>query len=101
MIDLYHLIDVLISYLRQGEATTTQRQFSERVHIDDVGSLMNALGFYPTKRDMDHMINEIKYGNAASSSEITTEISINDVIRCTYNLLTYLTCVLICVLQCL
>ncbi|KAJ3049757.1 hypothetical protein HK102_012421, partial [Quaeritorhiza haematococci] len=45
----------------QGEDTTARRQITDRVSLDQVPNIMQAMGFFPTEEGINDMINEIKY----------------------------------------
>ena len=44
----------------KGEQTTQSRTLDGKIPLEEVGGVMCALGYYPTQKEIDNMINEIK-----------------------------------------
>jgi Ca2+-binding EF-hand superfamily protein len=64
----------------QGEDAATTRLISDTVDIAEVPSIMQAMGFYPTEREIEDMLNEIKFSSLAKG-ELVESISFADLIK--------------------
>ena len=53
----------------QGEETTEPRRISGRVPISELGSLMRALGYYPSEREIDELMHEARAAQQVAGGE--------------------------------
>ena len=44
------------------------------VPVEDVAALCRALGFFPTDREIEDMVNEVRYSNYVNTGQLQTEI---------------------------
>jgi hypothetical protein len=65
----------------QGEDVTESRIIHRRVDMDQVPSAMRALGFYPSQKQIDDILNEIKFWQAAETGELNSTISFDELLR--------------------
>ena len=60
-----------------------ERIVSDTVSIDEIPSIMQAMGFYPSKQEIYDMINEVKYGKISDGGTVpVTDINLDDLIKC-------------------
>ena len=65
----------------QGEESTDLRLISKKVLIEQVPSLMQALGYYPTEKEIEDLMNEIKFDHVSESGEIAQSITIEELVK--------------------
>ena len=54
---------------------------SNKIPLDDVPTVCRALGFYPTEREIEDMMNEIKYSNYVNTGQLETDIVLEDFLQ--------------------
>ena len=64
-----------------GQHTTAERQITGTITLSEIPNMMRALGFYPTKFEIDRMCNEVKYATFLETGKAETQISLNDFIK--------------------
>ncbi|NXG24874.1 CF251 protein, partial [Grallaria varia] len=67
--------------LSQGVETLEDRQVSTHIPLEQIPSVMRAIGFYPSEEEMEEMINEVKFSKYADAGEEVTEINLEDFIK--------------------
>jgi cilia- and flagella-associated protein 251 len=67
--------------ISQGEDAATTRLIQDTVSITEVPSIMQAMGFYPSEKEIEDMINEVRYSAVTEGALIET-ISFGDLIKC-------------------
>ncbi|KAI8804403.1 WD40-repeat-containing domain protein [Cladochytrium replicatum] len=65
----------------QGENAMDTRQITDRVDIDQVPLIMQAVGFYPTEQQIEDMINEVKYRDVERTGELLHSVTFDELIR--------------------
>jgi hypothetical protein len=68
----------------QGEDARKDRKISDTVKLSEVPYIMQAMGFYATKQEIDDMLNEVKYSkitDGTSDAEVDT-INFSELIKC-------------------
>ncbi|NXS27133.1 CF251 protein, partial [Pomatostomus ruficeps] len=65
----------------QGIDTLENRQVSTHIPLEEIPSVMRAIGFYPSEEEIEEMINEVKFSKYADTGELVTEINLGDFIK--------------------
>uniref|UniRef100_U3K3B1 Cilia- and flagella-associated protein 251 n=1 Tax=Ficedula albicollis TaxID=59894 RepID=U3K3B1_FICAL len=65
----------------QGIITLERRQVSTHIPLEEIPSVMRAIGFYPSEEEIEEMINEVKFSKYADTGEEVTEINLEDFIK--------------------
>ncbi|NWS32677.1 CF251 protein, partial [Polioptila caerulea] len=65
----------------QGIQTLESRQVSTHIPLEEIPSVMRAIGFYPSEEEIGDMINEVKFSKYADTGEEVTEINLEDFIK--------------------
>lgn len=65
----------------QGENTKDDREIGDTVDVSQIESLMQAVGYYPTKEECNNMICEVKYSEAESSNQIKSSLTFPELIK--------------------
>ncbi|XP_064248583.1 cilia- and flagella-associated protein 251 isoform X2 [Passer domesticus] len=65
----------------QGIKTLETRQVSTHIPLEEIPSVMRAIGFYPSEEEIEEMINEVKFSEYADTEEEVTEINLDDFIK--------------------
>ncbi|NXM36337.1 CF251 protein, partial [Oxyruncus cristatus] len=65
----------------QGTNTLENRQVSTHIPLEEIPSVMRAIGFYPSEEEIEEMINEVKFSKYVDSGEQVTEINLEDFIK--------------------
>jgi len=60
----------------QGEDSMETRKVEGKVPLEELPSIMRAIGFYPTEEEITNMINETRYKNFMISGETKNEINL-------------------------
>eukprot|EP01041_Mallomonas_annulata_P010368 gene10368-21631_t len=60
----------------QGEDSMEPRHISGRVPLEELSSLMRAVGFYPTEEEISNMINEVRYKYFMLTGETQSDINL-------------------------
>jgi Ca2+-binding EF-hand superfamily protein len=61
-----------------------ERIVGDSVSLKEIPPIMQAMGFYPSKQEIDDMVNEVKYEKFADGETIpVTDIKMDDLIKCT------------------
>ncbi|KFQ26000.1 WD repeat-containing protein 66, partial [Merops nubicus] len=64
-----------------GIDTLETRQVSTHIPLEEIPSVMRAMGFYPSEEEIEEMINEIKFSKYADTGEQVTKINLEDFIK--------------------
>lgn len=51
------------------------------IPVEDIPSMVRAIGYYPSEEEVESMVNEVKYKNFTSTGEIEEVIKLNDFIK--------------------
>ncbi|NXA93805.1 CF251 protein, partial [Melanocharis versteri] len=70
-----------VQLCRQGIKTLENRQVSTHIPVEEIPSVMRAIGFYPSEEETEEMINEVKFSKYADTGEEVTEINLGDFIK--------------------
>ncbi|XP_056360609.1 cilia- and flagella-associated protein 251 [Oenanthe melanoleuca] len=70
-----------IQLCSQGIITLERRQVSTHIPLEEIPSVMRAIGFYPSEEEIEEMINEVKFSKYADTREEVTEINLEDFIK--------------------
>ncbi|GBG32283.1 Cilia- and flagella-associated protein 251 [Hondaea fermentalgiana] len=65
----------------QGEETTSPRRAEGRVPLREIPSLMRALSFYPSEKQIEDMCVEVRYADFASTARTRDTINLEDLVR--------------------
>ncbi|NWU15281.1 CF251 protein, partial [Cephalopterus ornatus] len=65
----------------QGMNTLENRQVSTHIPLEEIPSVMRAIGFYPSEEEIEEMINEVKFSKYVDAGEQVTEINLGDFIK--------------------
>ncbi|XP_027545287.1 cilia- and flagella-associated protein 251 isoform X1 [Neopelma chrysocephalum] len=65
----------------QGTNTLENRQVSTHIPLEEIPSVMRAIGFYPSEEEIEEMINEVKFSKYMDGGEQVTEINLEDFIK--------------------
>ncbi|NXJ95248.1 CF251 protein, partial [Corythaixoides concolor] len=64
-----------------GIDTLETRQVSTHIPLEEIPSVMRAMGFYPSEEEIEEMINEVKFSKYADTGEQVTKINLGDFIK--------------------
>ncbi|NXA17425.1 CF251 protein, partial [Ibidorhyncha struthersii] len=64
-----------------GIETLEPRQVSTHIPLEEIPSVMRAMGFYPSEEKIEEMINEVKFSKYVDTGEQVTKINLGDFIR--------------------
>ncbi|NXW60505.1 CF251 protein, partial [Eurystomus gularis] len=64
-----------------GIDTLETRQVSTRIPLEEIPSVMRAIGFYPSEEKIEEMINEVKFSKYVDTGEQVTKINLGDFIK--------------------
>ncbi|NWZ64354.1 CF251 protein, partial [Acrocephalus arundinaceus] len=70
-----------VQLCRQGIDTLEERQVSTHIPLEEIPSVMRAIGFYPSEEEIEEMINEVKFSKYADTGEVVTKINLGDFIK--------------------
>ncbi|NXR49132.1 CF251 protein, partial [Hippolais icterina] len=70
-----------VQLCRQGIDTLEERQVSTHIPLEEIPSVMRAIGFYPSEEEIEEMINEVKFSKYADTGEEVTKINLGDIIK--------------------
>eukprot|EP00163_Fabomonas_tropica_P000349 TRINITY_DN10213_c0_g1_i2.p1 TRINITY_DN10213_c0_g1~~TRINITY_DN10213_c0_g1_i2.p1 ORF type:complete len:827 (-),score=176.13 TRINITY_DN10213_c0_g1_i2:228-2708(-) len=65
----------------QGENTTQDRHITGTVPLSEVPNLMRALGFYPTNREIEAILEESKFSKYDETGQYVTRIDMDEFVR--------------------
>ncbi|NWV90535.1 CF251 protein, partial [Machaerirhynchus nigripectus] len=65
----------------QGIDTMENRQVSTHIPLEEIPSVMRAIGFYPSEEEIEEMINEVRFSKYADTGEQVTKISLGDFLK--------------------
>ncbi|KAJ3335938.1 Cilia- and flagella-associated protein 251, partial [Kappamyces sp. JEL0680] len=66
----------------QGEDVSVDRIVGDTVRLDQVPSIMQGMGYYPSNQEIDDMLNEVKYGKLADGeTNPAVDINFDDLIK--------------------
>ncbi|NXD30493.1 CF251 protein, partial [Spelaeornis formosus] len=65
----------------QGIKTLEKRQVSTDIPLEEIPSVMRAIGFYPSEEEAEEMISEVKFSKYADTGEVVTKINLGDFIK--------------------
>ncbi|NWU21708.1 CF251 protein, partial [Dyaphorophyia castanea] len=65
----------------QGIDTMENRQVSTHIPLEEIPSVMRAIGFYPSEEEIEEMINEVKFSKYADTGEQVTKINLGDFLK--------------------
>uniref|UniRef100_A0A803YMV6 Cilia- and flagella-associated protein 251 n=1 Tax=Meleagris gallopavo TaxID=9103 RepID=A0A803YMV6_MELGA len=57
------------------------RQVSMYIPLEEIPSVMRAMGFYPSEEEIEEMINEVKFSEFVDTGEQVTKINLRDFIK--------------------
>lgn len=63
------------------EDTTKTRKLDGKVPINQLGNLMRAMGHYPTNKEIENMMNEVKFGHYTEDCEKVDRFDLNTFVR--------------------
>ncbi|NXU55191.1 CF251 protein, partial [Turnix velox] len=64
-----------------GIDTLETRQVSTWIPLEEIPSIMRAMGFYPSEEKIEEMINEVKFSEYVDTGEQVTKINLEDFIK--------------------
>ncbi|NXR09995.1 CF251 protein, partial [Semnornis frantzii] len=64
-----------------GVDTLETREVSTHIPLEEIPSVMRAMGFYPSEQKIEEMINEVKFSKYVDTGEQVTEINLEDFIK--------------------
>ncbi|NXS92617.1 CF251 protein, partial [Jacana jacana] len=64
-----------------GIDTLETRQVSTHISLEEIPSVMRAMGFYPSEEKIEDMINEVKFSEYVDTGEQVTKINLGDFIK--------------------
>ncbi|XP_011708199.1 PREDICTED: WD repeat-containing protein 66-like [Wasmannia auropunctata] len=67
--------------LHQGEITTEPRTVSDTVVVEQIPNLMRSIGYYPTNKELENIMAEIRYKRYAESGELVEAITFEEFVR--------------------
>ncbi|NWV62836.1 CF251 protein, partial [Malurus elegans] len=70
-----------VQLCRQGIDTMENRQVSTHIPLEEIPSVMRAIGFYPSEEEIEEMINEVKFSKYEDTGEEETKINLGDFIK--------------------
>jgi hypothetical protein len=82
--DFYRELEDYFYYAQlksQGENSTIARKISDRVSLDQVPFIMQAVGFYPSQREIEDMLNEVRFSGIEKNSGLVDSITFEDLIK--------------------
>ncbi|NXB19238.1 CF251 protein, partial [Rhagologus leucostigma] len=65
----------------QGIDTMENRQVSTHIPLEEIPSVMRAIGFYPSEEEIEEMINEVKFSKYVDTGEQVTKINLGDFLK--------------------
>ncbi|NXA03971.1 CF251 protein, partial [Sapayoa aenigma] len=65
----------------QGINTPENREVSTYIPVEEIPSVMRAIGFYPSEKEIEEMINEVKFSKCPDAGEQVTKINLGDFIK--------------------
>ncbi|NXD69860.1 CF251 protein, partial [Eolophus roseicapillus] len=65
----------------QGIDTLETRQVSTHIPLEEIPSVMRAMGFYPSEEEIEEMLNEVKFSKYVDTGEQVTKINLEDFIK--------------------
>lgn len=63
------------------ENTTKTRKLEGQVPVDQLPYLMRAMGYYPTKQEIQNMINEVRFSSYTDRGEPNLNVNLDTFIR--------------------
>ncbi|XP_037089440.1 cilia- and flagella-associated protein 251-like [Pollicipes pollicipes] len=82
--ELYQQLEDLVYYTElvcQGEDLLDERQVSQRVPLHCVTDILRAIGFFPAEKEVEDMINEVRYREYAETGQLVEEVNLDDIIQ--------------------
>ncbi|NWZ43661.1 CF251 protein, partial [Brachypodius atriceps] len=70
-----------VQLCRQGIDTLEKRQVSTHILLEEIPSVMRAIGFYPSEEEIEEMIHEVKFSKYVDNGEEVTKINLGDFIK--------------------
>ncbi|KFP24469.1 WD repeat-containing protein 66, partial [Colius striatus] len=64
-----------------GIDTLETRQVSTYIPLEEIPSVMRAMGFYPSEEQIEEMLNEVKFSKYVDTGEQVTRINLEDLIK--------------------
>ncbi|XP_054248891.1 cilia- and flagella-associated protein 251 [Indicator indicator] len=64
-----------------GVNTLETREVSTHIPLEEMPSVMRAMGFYPSEEKIEEMINEVKFSEYVDTGEQVTKINLEDFIK--------------------
>jgi cilia- and flagella-associated protein 251 len=69
----------------QGEDTMRSRHISPTVPLSQVPHILCGLGYYPTEREVEDLLNELKFINFVDTGEQVEEVTLDTIIKAYVN----------------
>ncbi|XP_071629045.1 cilia- and flagella-associated protein 251-like [Temnothorax longispinosus] len=76
MKDLFYYAQIL----HQGENTIAAKTITDTVVVEQIPNLMRAMGYYPTNKEIDNIMAEVRY-KYVETSKLVEEISFEEFVR--------------------
>ncbi|NXB99069.1 CF251 protein, partial [Orthonyx spaldingii] len=70
-----------VQLCNQGVNTRENRQVSTHIPLEEIPSVMRAIGFYPSEEEIEDMINEVRFSKYVDTGEEVTNINLGDFIK--------------------
>ena len=51
------------------------------VPLENISEMMQALGYYPTKKEIENMMNEVKYSEYLETGKFVTELNLSTFVK--------------------
>ena len=64
-----------------GEDNMAVRNLTGRIPLEEIPSLVRAIGYYPTEEEVGNMISEVRYGSFMITGELVNDIDMSTFIR--------------------
>ena len=77
MIDFFYYAQIRA----QGEQATERRTTENGVPLDEIPNLMRALGYYPSEKEIENMVGEVKYARFLEDGTTQEEIGFDDFLK--------------------